>query len=223
VLGYVENRSLWTHRSNSTRSGRTVVLRDDRKRRSLVCSRALRAVGLSQVERRAISERTRAALALARVQGVRLGRPPQMSPYAIERIRRRAGSRPQPGRDRGRTQRRSHPHRPGRSLLASSHRPLHAQANRLSQAPSRFAGTATRRGRRARTTPAPARPRSDGARLTTNGSGADQEQHSPGPDYCDQVPRHGPRTITRGRPPATGIASSTPKGERVATSQPIPA
>ena len=39
-------------------------------------------------ERRSISERTRAALALARAQGVRLGRPPTMSPYAIERIRR---------------------------------------------------------------------------------------------------------------------------------------
>jgi DNA invertase Pin-like site-specific DNA recombinase len=39
-------------------------------------------------ERRAISERTRAALAVKRAQGVRLGRPPQMSQYAIERIRR---------------------------------------------------------------------------------------------------------------------------------------
>jgi DNA invertase Pin-like site-specific DNA recombinase len=39
-------------------------------------------------ERRSVSERTRAALALARAQGVRLGRPPQMSPHAIERIRR---------------------------------------------------------------------------------------------------------------------------------------
>jgi DNA invertase Pin-like site-specific DNA recombinase len=39
-------------------------------------------------ERRSISERTRAALALKRAQGVRLGRPPQMSQYAIERIRR---------------------------------------------------------------------------------------------------------------------------------------
>jgi DNA invertase Pin-like site-specific DNA recombinase len=39
-------------------------------------------------ERRSISERTRAALARTRAQGVRLGRPPQMSQYAIERIRR---------------------------------------------------------------------------------------------------------------------------------------
>jgi DNA invertase Pin-like site-specific DNA recombinase len=39
-------------------------------------------------ERRSISERTRAALALKRAQGVRLGRPPQMSQHAIERIRR---------------------------------------------------------------------------------------------------------------------------------------
>ena len=39
-------------------------------------------------QRRSISERTRAALALARAQGVRLGRPPQMSEYVIERIRR---------------------------------------------------------------------------------------------------------------------------------------
>jgi DNA invertase Pin-like site-specific DNA recombinase len=39
-------------------------------------------------ERRSISERTRAVLALKRAQGVRLGRPPQMSQHAIERIRR---------------------------------------------------------------------------------------------------------------------------------------
>ena len=39
-------------------------------------------------ERRSISERTRAALARKRAQGVRLGRPPQMSQHAIERIRR---------------------------------------------------------------------------------------------------------------------------------------
>jgi DNA invertase Pin-like site-specific DNA recombinase len=39
-------------------------------------------------ERRSISERIRAALALKRAQGVRLGRPPQMSQHAIERIRR---------------------------------------------------------------------------------------------------------------------------------------
>jgi DNA invertase Pin-like site-specific DNA recombinase len=42
----------------------------------------------ARFERRSISERTRAALARARSQGVRLGRPPTMSPYALERIRR---------------------------------------------------------------------------------------------------------------------------------------
>jgi DNA invertase Pin-like site-specific DNA recombinase len=39
-------------------------------------------------ERRLISQRIRQALALKRAQGVRLGRPPTMSPYVIERIRR---------------------------------------------------------------------------------------------------------------------------------------
>jgi DNA invertase Pin-like site-specific DNA recombinase len=39
-------------------------------------------------ERRSISERTRVALARKRAQGVRLGRPPSMSAYALERIRR---------------------------------------------------------------------------------------------------------------------------------------
>jgi DNA invertase Pin-like site-specific DNA recombinase len=39
-------------------------------------------------ERRLLSQRTRQALARKRAQGVRLGRPPTMSPYAIERIRR---------------------------------------------------------------------------------------------------------------------------------------
>jgi len=39
-------------------------------------------------ERQLISQRTRAALARKRAQGVRLGRPPSMSPYVIERIRR---------------------------------------------------------------------------------------------------------------------------------------
>jgi DNA invertase Pin-like site-specific DNA recombinase len=42
----------------------------------------------ARCERRSISERTRAALAVKRAQGVRLGRPPQMSQHAIERIRR---------------------------------------------------------------------------------------------------------------------------------------
>jgi DNA invertase Pin-like site-specific DNA recombinase len=39
-------------------------------------------------ERGLISKRVRQALARKRAQGVRLGRPPTMSPYAIERIRR---------------------------------------------------------------------------------------------------------------------------------------
>jgi len=39
-------------------------------------------------ERHLISQRTRAALARKRAQGVRLGRPPSMSPYVIERIKR---------------------------------------------------------------------------------------------------------------------------------------
>jgi DNA invertase Pin-like site-specific DNA recombinase len=39
-------------------------------------------------ERRLISERTRQALARTRAQGVRLGRPPTIAPYVIERIRR---------------------------------------------------------------------------------------------------------------------------------------
>jgi DNA invertase Pin-like site-specific DNA recombinase len=39
-------------------------------------------------ERRLISKRTRAALARKRAEGVRLGRPPTMAPYALDRIRR---------------------------------------------------------------------------------------------------------------------------------------
>ena len=39
-------------------------------------------------ERRLISQRTREALARKRSQGVRLGRPPTMSPYALDRIKR---------------------------------------------------------------------------------------------------------------------------------------
>ena len=42
----------------------------------------------AQFERRLISRRVRAALARRRAQGVRLGRPPSMSAYAIERIKR---------------------------------------------------------------------------------------------------------------------------------------
>jgi DNA invertase Pin-like site-specific DNA recombinase len=40
----------------------------------------------ARFERRLISQRPRAALARKRAQGVRLGRPPTMSLYAIERI-----------------------------------------------------------------------------------------------------------------------------------------
>ena len=39
-------------------------------------------------ERRLISQRTREALQLKRSQGVRLGRPPTMSPHVIDRIKR---------------------------------------------------------------------------------------------------------------------------------------
>lgn len=39
-------------------------------------------------ERELVAKRIREALAAKRAQGVRLGRPPTMSPYAIERIRR---------------------------------------------------------------------------------------------------------------------------------------
>ena len=42
----------------------------------------------AQFERQLISQRTRAALARTRAHGVRLGRPPSISPYVIERIRR---------------------------------------------------------------------------------------------------------------------------------------
>jgi DNA invertase Pin-like site-specific DNA recombinase len=45
-------------------------------------------VGFAPFERRLISQRTRAALADRRAQGHRLGRPPTMSAYAIDRIRR---------------------------------------------------------------------------------------------------------------------------------------
>ncbi len=44
--------------------------------------------GFAPFERRLISQRTRQALARTRAQGIRLGRPPTMSQYAIERIRR---------------------------------------------------------------------------------------------------------------------------------------
>jgi DNA invertase Pin-like site-specific DNA recombinase len=44
--------------------------------------------GFAPFERRLISQRTRAALADRRAQGLRLGRPPTMSAHAIDRIRR---------------------------------------------------------------------------------------------------------------------------------------
>jgi DNA invertase Pin-like site-specific DNA recombinase len=43
---------------------------------------------LAPCERGVLSRRIREALALKRAQGVRLGRPPTMSPYVIDRIRR---------------------------------------------------------------------------------------------------------------------------------------
>ena len=76
--------------------------------------------------------------ARARARPGRPARPAAADVPARDRAdQARAGSRPQPGRDRGRTERRSHPHRPGRAPLVSSHRPLHAQANRLTQGPRR--------------------------------------------------------------------------------------
>ncbi len=49
---------------------------------------AILLAGFAPFERRLVSQRTRAALARTRAQGIRLGRPPTMSPYTIERIRR---------------------------------------------------------------------------------------------------------------------------------------
>jgi DNA invertase Pin-like site-specific DNA recombinase len=49
---------------------------------------AILLAGFAPFERRLISQRTQAALARTRAQGIRLGRPPTMSPYTIKRIRR---------------------------------------------------------------------------------------------------------------------------------------
>ncbi len=74
----------------------------------------------------------------------RAGRPARPAAADV-RVRDRAdqertGSRQEPGRDRERTQLRSHPHRPGRAPLVSGHRPLHAQANRLTPGPVAVCG-----------------------------------------------------------------------------------
>jgi DNA invertase Pin-like site-specific DNA recombinase len=55
--------------------------------RPAAAASAILLAGFARCERRSISERTKAALAAKRAQGVRLGRPPQMSEYALERIR----------------------------------------------------------------------------------------------------------------------------------------
>jgi hypothetical protein len=71
----------------------------------------------AQFERQLISQRTRAALARKRAQGVRLGRPPNDLPIRDRPNQTRANSGQQPGRDLERTQRRPHPHRPRRPPL----------------------------------------------------------------------------------------------------------
>jgi hypothetical protein len=88
-------------------------------------------------ERLLISQRTREALAHKRSQGVRLGRPPTMSQYVIDRIKR--DRKPARAWPRSRTD--STPiasHRPGRPPLVSSHHPTHTQPSKLTLQPRRF-------------------------------------------------------------------------------------
>jgi DNA invertase Pin-like site-specific DNA recombinase len=86
-------------------------------------------------ERQLISQRTTAALAATRAHGVRLGRPPTISQYGDRPNQTRANSRQEPGRDRERTQRRPHPHRPRRPPLVPRNHPLHTQPNNLTSHP----------------------------------------------------------------------------------------
>ena len=85
-------------------------------------------------ERRLISQRTRQALAAKRAQGVRLGRPPKMSQYAIERIRReRAAGTAWPRSRTDSTPTASPPHRAaGAGIRPPSATRSTAQTDRLS-------------------------------------------------------------------------------------------
>lgn len=96
---------------------------------NVLCSFAL-------CEQRLISKRVRQALARKRAQGVRLGRPPTMSAYAIKRIRReRAAGSSLAAIANGLNADRI-PTAPG-GRLVPGHRPLHAQARTVTLWPRR--------------------------------------------------------------------------------------